>query len=87
MPLAQIYVPEGALTLDQKRAMIKGVTGSGQLLAARQLRTTGGDDGHFVLAFAPPSAGFARMRIWPPSVFSTSKAPVLRTRSLSLLNP
>jgi 4-oxalocrotonate tautomerase len=26
MPLAQIYVPEGALTLDQKRAMIKGVT-------------------------------------------------------------
>jgi 4-oxalocrotonate tautomerase len=26
MPLAQIYVPEGALTLDQGRAMIKGVT-------------------------------------------------------------
>jgi 4-oxalocrotonate tautomerase len=26
MPLAQIYVPEGALTLAQKRAMIKGVT-------------------------------------------------------------
>ena len=26
MPLAQIYVPQGALTLDQRRAMIKGVT-------------------------------------------------------------
>lgn len=26
MPLAQIYVPQGALTLEQKRAMIKGVT-------------------------------------------------------------
>jgi 4-oxalocrotonate tautomerase len=26
MPLAQIYVPVGALTLDQRRAMIKGVT-------------------------------------------------------------
>lgn len=26
MPLAQIYVPQGALTLDQRRAIIKGVT-------------------------------------------------------------
>ena len=26
MPLAQIFVPQGALTLEQKRAMIKGVT-------------------------------------------------------------
>jgi 4-oxalocrotonate tautomerase family enzyme len=26
MPLAQIYVPQGALTLEQRRAMIKGVT-------------------------------------------------------------
>jgi 4-oxalocrotonate tautomerase len=26
MPLAQIYVPQGALTLDQRRAIVKGVT-------------------------------------------------------------
>jgi 4-oxalocrotonate tautomerase len=26
MPLAQIYVPQGGLTLDQRRAIIKGVT-------------------------------------------------------------
>lgn len=26
MPLAQIYVPQGALTLEQRRAIIKGVT-------------------------------------------------------------
>ena len=26
MPLAQIYVPQGVLTLDQRRAIIKGVT-------------------------------------------------------------
>ena len=26
MPLAQIYVPQGALTLEQRRAMVKGVT-------------------------------------------------------------
>ena len=37
--------------------------------------------------FKPPPAGLMRMRIWPPSIFSTSKAPVLRTRSLSLLWP
>jgi len=26
MPFAQIYVPQGALTLEQRRAMVKGVT-------------------------------------------------------------
>lgn len=26
MPLAQVYVPQGVLTLDQRRAMIKGIT-------------------------------------------------------------
>ena len=26
MPLAQIYVPEGILTLEQRRAIVKGVT-------------------------------------------------------------
>jgi len=26
MPLAQIYVPQGAITLEQRRAIIKGVT-------------------------------------------------------------
>ncbi len=26
MPLAQIYVPQGALSLEQRRAMVKGVT-------------------------------------------------------------
>jgi 4-oxalocrotonate tautomerase len=26
MPLAQIFVPRGALTLDQRRAIVKGVT-------------------------------------------------------------
>lgn len=26
MPLAQIYVPQGALTLDQRRAIVRGVT-------------------------------------------------------------
>ena len=26
MPLAQIYVPQGALTLEQRRAIVKGVT-------------------------------------------------------------
>jgi hypothetical protein len=41
------------------------------------------DVAHFPLAFAV----LALIRMWPPSVFSTSKAPVLRTRSLSLLNP
>src|SRR3982074_3398663 len=33
------------------------------------------------------SAGFTRIRNWPLPLFSTSKAPVLRTRSLSLLWP
>src|SRR6202171_2486824 len=40
---------------------------------------------HF--GFVAPVAALALMRIWPPSIFSTSKAPVLRTRSLSLLWP
>jgi 4-oxalocrotonate tautomerase len=26
MPLAQIYVPQGALSLEQRRAIVKGVT-------------------------------------------------------------
>jgi len=26
MPLAQIFVPEGALSLEQRRAMVRGVT-------------------------------------------------------------
>jgi len=26
LPLAQIYVPQGALTLEQRRAIVKGVT-------------------------------------------------------------
>src|SRR5712672_3037835 len=37
--------------------------------------------------FVLPVVGLALMRVWLPSIFSTSKAPVFRTRSLSLLWP
>src|SRR5438552_12155821 len=42
---------------------------------------------HLVFAFALPLAGLALMRMCPPSIFSTSNAPVFRARSLSLLWP
>ncbi len=42
---------------------------------------------HLVFPFALPLAGLALMRMCPPSIFSTSNAPVFRTRSLSLLWP
>jgi hypothetical protein len=33
------------------------------LLAAQQLRTISGGDGHLILGFAPPSLGFALTRV------------------------
>src|SRR3981189_1781051 len=61
-----------------------------EIVGASRLRDESIQLQHIMLyggLLALPSAGFTRIRNWPLLLFSTSKAPVLRTRSLSLLWP